>query len=142
MKSNYQITESAIINAETSKVFSVLEDVGNWHLWTKSITKISFIDHCKFETNGKVRIEQPKLTPAIWTITEINKNHSFTWRTKTFGVTITAKHLIKNVNNKTLAELHMSYEGFFASLLYKLTVRLTKQYLNMEISGLKKECEK
>ncbi len=136
------IKKSVIINNEISKVYKILVDVEKWNLWTKSINKISFLENNKFEINGKVRVEQPKLPPTVWTITEIITNKSFTWQSRTLGVTLTAKHLLKSSDNATFVEQEIIYEGFLAYLIYKLSFNLTSNYMTMEVDGLKVECEK
>lgn len=142
MKTNYNIIKSIEIDAEPSKVFSVLSNLENWNLWTKSISKISFLENSKFFVGGKVEIIQPKMPSAIWVITEINENQSFTWTTKKLGVTITGEHALINRNQKTFVEIRIKYDGFLASFLYKIGGKLTTEYLTLEINGLKKECEK
>lgn len=138
----YIVTNNITINADISKVYGVWTEVENWNLWTKSINKISFLDNEKFEIGGKVRIEQPKLSPALWTITEIQPNKSFTWQTKTMGVTVIAKHTLEHSPSGTIAKSVLTYDGLLAGLLYRLFLKLTSQYLIMEIEGLKNECEK
>jgi hypothetical protein len=142
MKNKKCIKKTLPINADSTKVFSVIADVENWNLWTKSITSIAFLNNNKFEIGGQARVTQPKLSPALWTITAIIKNSSFTWQTKTFGVTMTAKHTATATAKGTLAEIEMTYDGWLASLIYKLSKNLTDHYLTMEINGLKNECEK
>jgi uncharacterized membrane protein len=138
----YIVTNNITINADISKVYDLWTDVENWNLWTKSINKISLLDNEKFEIGGKVRIEQPKLSPALWTITEIQPNIRFTWQTKMMGVTVIAKHILQSTPNGTIAKSELTYDGLLAGFLYRLFLKLTSQYLIMEIEGLKNECEK
>jgi len=142
MKNKYCISKRLTINSAAERVFSVLSDIESWNSWTKSITHISFVGNSKFEVGGRARVLQPNLPPAIWTITEIIENNSFTWQTKTFGVKTTAKHILIKANDETVAELKIIFEGILAPLVYKLKSKLTAQYLTMEINGLKSECEK
>jgi Polyketide cyclase / dehydrase and lipid transport len=142
MKNKYCISKRLTINSAAERVFSVLSDIESWNSWTKSITHISFVGNSKFEVGGRARVLQPNLPPAIWTITEIIENNSFTWQTKTFGVKTTAKHILIKANDETVAELKIIFEGILAPLVYKLKLKLTAQYLIMEINGLKSECEK
>lgn len=142
MENKYSITKTATINADTSKVYSIWTDIEKWHLWTKSINKILFLENNTFEIGGKAKVEQPKLSAAIWTITDIQVNEFFTWQTKIFGVTIIAKHILKSTPNGTIAESKLIYKGFFARLFYNASFKLTSQYLEMEVNGLKTESEK
>ena len=136
------ITQSLTIRTGIAEVFTVLSDIENWNVWTPSITKISFIGHSRFALGGKVRIIQPKLFPATWTIAELIENKSFTWTTTLFGTSITAAHQLATCGQGTVVEIKMLYEGWLAKLLYRLSFPLTNQYITMEINGLKKVCEK
>lgn len=141
MESKNSITQTTTVHADIAKVFGVLTDVENWHSWTKSINKISFTGEKKFEVGGQAKVFQPKLLPAVWTITEITAPQSFTWQTKTLGVSMTATHVLTSTSNGTGVTLQMTYEGLLAGLLYRLSSNLTTQYLTMEIKGLKAACE-
>lgn len=142
MKNKYCISKSLAIDSSPVKVFAVLKDIENWNSWTKSITNISFIDNSKFEVGERARVIQPNLSPAIWTITEIVENNSFTWQTKAIGVKMIAKHIVKSSEQATVAEIQMKFEGWLAPLIYKLKSKLVAEYLTMEINGLKNESEK
>lgn len=135
-----RITKTIATNPQ--KVYSIWTDIEKWHLWTNSVTKISFLKRKRFEIGVQARILQPKLSPTVWTITEIIPNELFTWHTKKIGIKIIAKHSLKNIPNGTIVESELIYVGFLAPFLYKLTKKLASQYLEMEIIGLKTECEK
>jgi len=141
MGKKYCISKNIIINARPEQIFRVLADIENWNQWTPSVKRITIVNDIKFNKGTKARIVQPKLLPALWKITEIEKNKYFTWVTKYIGVKMTCKHIIESKNNITSVESVMIYEGIFAKLFYRLTSSLASQYLTMEINGLKKECE-
>lgn len=95
----------------------------------------------RFVVGGKARILQPRLSPAIWTITEIVENKSFTWKTKTLGVIITATHTLESSPVGTVVELRLIYEGFLSGLLFSISSKKAAQNLELEINGLKAKCE-
>ena len=142
MNSKYYIEKSLIVNTEPKNVFAVLMQLENWNQWTKSITSISLLNAEKIEVGTRIRVIQPELSPATWTIIEIKENSSLVWEKKSFGLKMTATHSIINDNNNVLVRLSIIYEGFFARLAYKLTSSLTDRYMTMEINGLKAESEK
>jgi hypothetical protein len=142
MKNNYTVSKNTIIHSHVSTVFGVLADLENWNSWTKSVTSISFLENSRFQVGGKARVIQPKLSPAIWTITEIIENESFVWQTKHPGVKMIARHILKSTSQGTFVEHQVIYKGLLAGLAYKRTSDLTNQYLTIEINGLKSKCEK
>jgi len=52
-----------------------LADIENWNQWTSSVTRITIVNDIKFNKGTKARIVQPKLLPALWKITEIEKTN-------------------------------------------------------------------
>ena len=142
MSSKYYIEKSLIINASPKEVYTILIRFEYWNRWTKSISSISLLDHNKFKVGARIKVLQPKLPSAIWTIAEIIENQSLVWEKKSFGLKMIAQHSIIITNNDTLVTLRVVYEGFLAKLSYKLTSSLTDQYMTMEINGLKNESER
>jgi len=141
MEKKNSVTRKLVVNSEAHTIFSVLADVEKWNEWTKSITSISFLEKERFVVGGKARILQPRLSPAIWTITEIVENKSFTWKTKTLGVIITAMHTLESSPVGTVVELRLIYEGFLSGLLFAISSKKAAQNLELEINGLKSKCE-
>ncbi len=141
MNRKYQIVKSIEIKADPTIIFGVLADVESWNSWTKSITTISFVKNSQFKLGGKVKMKQPKFLPAVWTISELTPNKSFEWKKKSLAVTLTAHHSVIRINGSTYLELKMSYEGFLAGIVYRISSRITSEYLTMEISDLKNKCE-
>lgn len=141
MNRKYYIEKSEVINSTPEYIFSILKDVEHWNNWTDSIIHISFKEGKIFEIGSRVKILQPKLSPAIWTITEIHNNKSFSWEQKSYGTKIIANHFIEKCNEGTIAKSQIIFQGFWAWLIYKLSFALTTRYLEMEIKGLKNKCE-
>ena len=142
MNNKYSIEKSSVINAEPKVIYTILTRLENWNQWTKSITSISLLNTEEIEVGTRIKVIQPKLSPATWTITEIKENSSLVWEKKSVGLKMTAKHSIINDSHNVLVELSVIYEGFFARLAYKLTSSLTDRYMTMELNGLKTESEK
>lgn len=142
MKKEISISNQTHINASINEVYNVLINIEKWKDWTESINEISYISNPRFEIGNKVLIKQPKLFPAIWTITEITKNKSFAWQTKTLGVSITAIHNLSTTAEVTRVENKLIYKGMLAYFMFTLSSKLSEEYLTMEINGLKNVCEK
>ena len=141
MERRYSLERASLINSSPEHIFSVLAQLDQWNQWTKSIISISFVNNDYFKVGTKIKVLQPKLSPAVWTITEISENKSLVWEKKSLGLKMTANHLIQESNEGTIVKLQIIYQGFLATLFYKLTASLTESFLTMEIAGLKKRCE-
>ena len=141
-KRRYFVEKTSVINALPGDIFNVLMDFGQWNQWTASITGMSLLNNDRPGTGARIKVLQPKLPPAIWTITESLPDRSLTWEKRSFGLVMLSEHLIVTGNNKTSVIIRMTYQGPLAGLFYMLTHSLTDRYMTMEINGLKRECEK
>lgn len=141
-KRRYLVEKTSVINAHPGDIFKVLMDFGQWNQWTASITGMSILNNDRPGTGARIKVLQPKLPPAIWTITESLPDRSLTWEKRSFGLFMRSEHLIITDNNKVTVTIRMTYKGPLAGLFYMLTRSLTDRYMTMEINGLKRECEK
>ena len=141
MDSKYYIEKSVVIISQPASIFKILKDVEHWHVWTNSIIGISLLADNTFKKGAKIKLLQPKLKPAVWTISEIVENKSLQWEKKSFGLKVIANHLIEKSNEGSIVKLQVIFQGFWARLIYKLSFPLTNKYLEMEIRGLKIKCE-
>jgi len=141
-KRRYFVEKTSVINALPGDIFKVLMDFGQWKQWTASITEMSVLNNDRPGTGARIKVLQPKLPPAIWTITESLPERSLTWEKRSFGLVMLSEHLVVTGNNGTSVTIRMTYQGPLASLFYVLTRSLTDRYMMMEIDGLKRECEK
>lgn len=141
-KKLYLVEKTLAIDAQPNDIFNVLMDFERWNRWTQSITEMSMLNNDRPGAGAKIRVLQPKLLPAIWTITEILRDKSLTWEKRSFGLTMLSEHLIMNGDKETSMTIRMTYQGPLAGLFYSFTRSLTDRYMTMEINGLKRECER
>jgi uncharacterized membrane protein len=141
-KRRYLVEKTSVINAPPGDIFKILMNFEQWNQWTASITKMSILNNDRPEVGARIKILQPKLPPAIWTITETLQDKSLTWEKSSFGLVMLSEHVITTSNSGTSVIIRMTYQGPLASLFYMLTHSLTDRYMTMEIYGLKRECEK
>jgi hypothetical protein len=141
-KRPYLVERTSVINAVPGDIFKVLMNFGQWNQWTASITEMSILDNDRPGVGARIKVLQPKLPPAIWTITEILPDKSLTWEKRSFGLVMLSEHLVVTGNNGTSVTIRMTYQGVLAGLFYMLTHSLTGRYMTMEIDGLKRECQK
>lgn len=129
------------ILASRESIWPILMDFGRWSEWTKSIAGIEAIDGNPVSIGSKWRITQPKLAPAVWTITAIDEYQSFTWGSSGPGVKFEALHRLESTPSGTLLTLGIETRGPLSWLLALIYGKLTQTYIEMEAAGLKKRCE-
>jgi uncharacterized protein YndB with AHSA1/START domain len=129
------------IAAAPERVWLVLCEFERWPEWTSSMRRLERLSSGRIGVGSRVRIEQPKLKPAEWTITAWNPEHDFTWVTRSPGVRTCAEHVVEPVAGGSNVTLTIRFEGFLGGLLALLAGSLTKRYLTLEAGGLKQQCE-
>jgi hypothetical protein len=140
MASEERFSISIYINTPIVRVFEVMADTDRWHEWTPSVTSIKRLDGGGFAVGSRAVIRQPKLPPALWTITAID-DRGFTWENRAPGIRVIAHHSAEPTPTGTRATLSLRYEGFLAKLLARMTRGITNRYLEMEAKGLKARSE-
>ena len=130
------------IDASPTAVWAVLSDVPAWPTWTESMRSAEWVGESGLSVGHAARIEQPKLRPATWTVTEVDVGRSFTWETKSPGFKITATHTIspREAGGVTVA-LSTNVSGLLGPIIGALTAKIGRRYVATEAEGLKRRCE-
>ena len=129
------------IRATPQRVWAVLSDVEGWPDWTASVRRVERLDAGPLAVGSRARIRQPKLLPAVWRITRIEKGSAFTWVTRSPGLLVTAHHVVERAPDGSRVTLSIRFNGLLAPLVAWLTRRLNNRYLALEGAGLKRRSE-
>jgi Polyketide cyclase / dehydrase and lipid transport len=105
------------------------------------MTAVKKMDDGPLVVGSKVRVRQPKLLPAVWLVTQLDKNRVFTWGTRHPGIQITGDHRIESVGSSSRVTLSLDVSGPLAPLVSRLFRGLNKRYIATEAKGLKERCE-
>lgn len=135
----YEVSEQ--IAAPVDRVWSVLVDVERTPEWSASMTSVQRLDDGPFGVGSRVRIEQPRLPPAVWQVTELTAERSFTWVTAAAGVRTTAIHVLEPTEDGTRATLVVEQTGLLAGVVGLLLGRMTRRYVDTELAGLTTRAE-
>jgi uncharacterized membrane protein len=134
-------TKSIHIDAPTETVWNVITDVEHWPDWTRSITTLKRLDAGPLAVGSRARIKQPKLLPALWTVTRMDPGRSFTWMSRMPGLRAIGYHAVRPSDNGSDVTLVVLFEGIFGGIAGLLLRKLNEEYLEMEAAGLKGRCE-
>lgn len=129
------------INAPPQRVFAVLCDIERWPEWTSTMTSIRRLERGPFAVGSSARVVQPKLRPAVWRVTELDENHSFTWVAHAPGVRMRAGHSVEASGEGSRAALTFELSGFLGPIASRLYQGLIQEYAATEASGLKLRSE-
>jgi uncharacterized membrane protein len=130
------------INAPADAVWDVLQDVERWPEWTQSIDAVELVGGGPLAVGSAVKIRQPRLPLATWTVTDVRPGCAFTWVATAPGVHSTATHEITATGNGAVtARLDLDQRGPLGWLIGTVYGRMTRRYIGMEAAGLKARSE-
>ncbi|MEH1100055.1 SRPBCC family protein [Micromonospora sp. CPCC 205561] len=131
------------VAAEAEQVWAVLVDVERWSEWTPSVRRASRGESGPLAVGATARLEQPKLRPAVWRVTELVEGRSFSWVSRSPGVTSLGEHRVSPLpGGRCRVELVIAQSGPLAGPVGWLYGDLTRRYLRMEADGLRRRCER
>ncbi|HEX6575395.1 MAG TPA: SRPBCC family protein, partial [Gemmatimonadaceae bacterium] len=119
-------TTSIDVAAPPSRVYSVMIDIDRWPEWTRSVSSVKRLGDTPFDVGTKVLVRQPKLPPAVWKVSSIEPNRSFTWIGGGPGIHVTAKHSVEPAPGGSRVTLYLEYRGLIGDFFAKITERITR----------------
>ena len=131
------------IDAAPERVWDVMTDVERWPEWTETVTSVTRLDEGPLRLDSRARLEQPKLPPTEYVVTELSPGRSFTWVATSPGVRTTARHDVEALpNGGTRVRLGVEQAGPLGKVMGRLFFKgLTDRYLAAEAAGLKVRSE-
>jgi uncharacterized protein YndB with AHSA1/START domain len=135
-------TKSIDIAARPERVWRILIDVERWPEWTRSMQTVRRLEGGTFGMGSSAWISQPKLRPAVWTVTQFEPGRSFTWTAKAPGLRVLGTHSVQPVDEGSQVTLSVQFNGLLGGLLARYLAKLNNEYLALEAEGLKKRSEK
>lgn len=136
-----EFTTSIDIAAPPSRVWQVMSDTDRWYEWTASVTSAKRLGNAPFAVGTQVLVRQPKFPPALWTVTAIEPQRSFTWVSGAPGLRVVGRHSLVPTAGGSRATLSLEMHGLFASVFGRLTKGITERYVALEANGLKARSE-
>jgi uncharacterized protein YndB with AHSA1/START domain len=130
------------IDAPVERVWDVLMDVERWPDWSPTMTTVKRLESGMFRPGSSARVKQPRLPEAIWRVSVMVPQKSFTWSTRSRGVTTVARHIVaEREEGGTRVGGEIDQTGPLSLLARVFFSGLTKRYLEQEAQGLKQRCE-
>jgi hypothetical protein len=101
-----------------------------------------FVSGDGVQVGAVVRMKQPRLPRMKWEVTDVVPGVSWTWVSRSPGITTTARHTLTPTSAScTVVEQSIEHRGMFAWFHGRVTRGLTRRYLHLEGEGLKARCQ-
>ncbi|SCL22347.1 Polyketide cyclase / dehydrase and lipid transport [Micromonospora rhizosphaerae] len=131
------------IAADPDLVWAVQSDIDRWPEWTPSVRRAQRLEPGPLAVGSTARLEQPRLRPTVWRVTELEAGRGFVWVSRSPGVRSTGEHWIVPLpDGGVRVELALDLSGPLGPLLGWLYGDLVRRYIGMEADGLKRRCER
>lgn len=133
------------IDAPPDVVFAVLSEVERWPEWTSTVTRVERLGDAgaPIAVGTRLRIVQPKVPPADWTVTALEAGRGFRFVSRSPGASVEADHWIEAAGSgeRSRATLSVTFGGFLGRLIGRMMRGLNERYLAQEAAGLKQRSE-
>ena len=135
---------STDVDASAGIVFAVLTDVELWPEWTPTVTSVEPLDGSSLPLaiSSRIRIAQPKVPPADWTVTDLEAGRGFRMMSRSPGATVVANHWAEPLDDgRSRVTLSVTFSGWLGRMIARMMQGLNERYLAQEAAGLKRRSE-
>lgn len=130
------------INAPPDRVWSVLTDVERWPGWMASYTSVERLSEGPLTVGSQARVRQPGLSPATYTVSELDPGVEFTWSSSSAGVRTTGRHVVEPLaDGRSQLVLTIEQSGLLAGPIGLLLGSKIRRFLAIESEGLRAAAE-
>lgn len=136
-----RLQHSVTIAAPPAAVWSVVVDVERWPERIPTVSAVERLDTGPLVVGSRTRLQQPRLPTAVWTVTELTDGSSYTWESRSPGVTVTASHLVEPHPVGSRLTLTVTVSGPLSSIGWLMTRSLTRRYVETEAASIRSSAE-
>lgn len=129
------------VAAPPDAVWASVSDVESWPKLTASVTHVEPLDGLVSGIGSRARVVQPRLRPATWTVTRWEPGHGFSWESKAAGMTTVGDHYVEATAGGSRLTLRIHQHGLLAPVVGLFYRKLTRRYMEMEATGMKRAAE-
>lgn len=130
------LRHSVTIAAPPARVWAVVVDVERWPERIPTVDAVERLDDGPLAVGSRTRVRQPRLSPATWTVTGLVDGSSFTWVSRSPGVTVTAEHVVEPDRAGSRLTLAVTLTGPASGVGWLMTRSLTRRYVETEAASV------
>ncbi|MGL5816685.1 MAG: SRPBCC family protein [Phycicoccus sp.] len=129
------------IAAPPERVWAVVVDVERWPERIPTVDSVERLDPGPLAVGSRTRLQQPRLPQAVWTVTELTDGSSYTWESRSPGITVTASHVVEPHADGSRLTLAVQASGPLSGVGWRMTRSLTERYVTTEAASVKRTAE-
>lgn len=130
------------IAAPTALVWTRIAAVADWPEWLPTVSRVEPATAKELAVGASFKVVQPKLRPAVWTVSTLNPGRNFIWVSANPGLRLWANHTVEQAPDDGCAiKLELRFSGFLAPLVALLAGGITRRFLETEAESLKQHAE-
>lgn len=135
------LQHTVTVDAPPERVWAVVADVERWPERIPTVHAVERLDAGPLRVGSRTRLQQPRLPTAVWTVTELTEGSSYTWESRSPGVTVTAAHVVEPHPDGSRLTLSVTVSGPMSRIGWLMTRSLTKRYVETEAASLRRVAE-
>jgi uncharacterized membrane protein len=134
--------KSIEIDAPRQRVWDVLSAIETWPQRIETVDAVELLTPAPITRGSRVRLKQPKLGEGTWDVTVWDAASYFERTQKMTGMTSVAGHRVEALGEgRARLTLTLDMRGFLIPIVVLFYRKLTGDYLNREVEGMKRAAE-
>ncbi len=126
------------IDGPAVAVAKPLLDVRGWPDWLPTVDGVTPLAPDEPDGPGaRYEVRQPRMTKAVWQITQWEPGAGFAWESSSPGVRSVGTHHVEDLGERSRVTLGVEWQGPLAPLVNLVYGRLTQRYIATEAASLK-----
>ncbi|QJW37663.1 SRPBCC family protein [Cellulosimicrobium protaetiae] len=135
------LQRAVTVAAPPERVWEVVTDVERWPERIPTVEAAERLDAGPLAVGSRARLRQPRLPEGVWTVTSLVDGASYTWESRSSGVTVTAGHVVAPHREGCRLTLTLTVSGPMAWLGWLMSRSLTARYVETEAASVKRVAE-
>lgn len=129
------------IAAPIERIWELTLDIENWPSLTPTMQSVARLDDSPLRVGSRVRVLQPGMRPATWTVTALEPGSRFVWETRVAGARLVGGHLLTATPGGCRNTLTLDVSGWGAPLVAAVSGPAMRRAIATENAGFRRAAE-